>query len=182
MINWYGRLEYSGNKMNQLKKTLVIVIAILCLVECDLSTKSLAKNELEGQTAKSYLGGYVNFVYAENEGGMLGLGNKLSDELRFIIFQLFVGAVLCALFFYILLKKDITNLQSFAFVLFLSGGIGNLIDRISNGGKVIDFIVLDFYGLRTGIFNVADIYVTVGVSMLLLLNIFVKSDQSKIQL
>ena len=49
--------------------------------------------------------------------------------------------------------------------LIISGGIGNMIDRISLG-YVIDMI--DFYGIWPYIFNVADSFVCVGAGMMVL--------------
>jgi len=48
----------------------------------------------------------------------------------------------------------------------LAGGVGNLIDRISNDGLVIDFLNVGIGPLRTGIFNVADIGVMFGAAVL----------------
>lgn len=51
--------------------------------------------------------------------------------------------------------------------LVLSGGLGNLVDRIINDGRVIDFMNIGIGSLRTGIFNVADVCITVGVVVLI---------------
>jgi len=48
-----------------------------------------------------------------------------------------------------------------------SGGLGNLLDRIMNDGRVIDFMNLGIGTLRTAIFNVADVCITTGVVLLL---------------
>ena len=53
-----------------------------------------------------------------------------------------------------------------AWSLVLSGGLGNLVDRIINDGRVIDFMNIGIGSLRAGIFNVADVYITVGVVVL----------------
>lgn len=53
-----------------------------------------------------------------------------------------------------------------AWSLVLSGGLGNLVDRIINDGRMIDFMNIGIGSLRTGIFNVADVYITVGVVVL----------------
>lgn len=55
-----------------------------------------------------------------------------------------------------------------AWSLVLSGGLGNLVDRIMNDGRVIDFMNIGIGGFRTGIFNVADVCITVGVVLLVL--------------
>ena len=44
----------------------------------------------------------------------------------------------------------------------VGGGFGNLIDRIFNEGRVIDFVNIGIGSLRTGLFNKADISITLG--------------------
>ena len=51
--------------------------------------------------------------------------------------------------------------------LFVAGGIGNLIDRLANDGRVIDFMQVGVGWLRTGVFNVADMAITLGAACLL---------------
>jgi len=53
-------------------------------------------------------------------------------------------------------------------MLIISGGIGNIIDRILFDRHVSDFMILSFKGLHTGVFNFADVYVTVGAILLLI--------------
>ena len=50
------------------------------------------------------------------------------------------------------------------------GGFSNLFDRTVHGGYVVDFINVGFGALRTGIFNVADVAITVGVLLLVCRN------------
>jgi len=51
--------------------------------------------------------------------------------------------------------------------LLAGGGIGNLIDRVINDGRVADFVSLGLGPVRTGIFNVADVAVMAGAMLLL---------------
>jgi signal peptidase II len=154
--------------MNLLKKILIILFCVTCLVGCDISTKQIAQKELKGQSIQTYLGGFVQLVYVENPGGMLSFGYNLSGGLRFIIFQVFISVVLAVLFLYLLFNKKINKFQTVSFLLFISGGIGNLIDRFTNNGKVIDFIVLQVNDLHSGVFNFADLYIIVGVAVLII--------------
>jgi signal peptidase II len=156
--------------MNNFTKIILILFSISCLLGCDIATKHLAQTELKGELVKTYLSGTVQLMYVENPGGMLSFGYNLSGGLRFIIFQVFISIVLVFLFIYTIFKKDLKILQRIAFVLFISGGIGNLIDRFTNDGKVIDFIVLQVNGLHTGVFNIADLYITTGVAILVISN------------
>lgn len=60
----------------------------------------------------------------------------------------------------------------------VGGGIGNLIDRVARG-YVVDFI--DFRLIHFAIFNVADIFVVVGVILLLIYLLFFESKRAKTQ-
>jgi signal peptidase II len=55
-----------------------------------------------------------------------------------------------------------------AIALVAGGGIGNLIDRLAYNGAVIDFLNVGIGGLRTAIFNVADVAVFLGAAMLII--------------
>lgn len=54
-----------------------------------------------------------------------------------------------------------------AWSLVLSGGLGNLVDRIMNDGRAIDLMHIGFGSLRTGNFNVVDICITTSVVLLI---------------
>lgn len=140
---------------------------ILFLVGFDQTTKKVAQAELKNND-KTEIAGIINLQYIENDGGMLSLGNKLPQEIKFIVFILLVSVFLIILFFYILRNQREMFLKQSALVLILSGGLGNLIDRVFNNGNVIDFIRIRLPLIESGIFNVADFYVTVGFVMILL--------------
>ena len=144
-----------------------ILSAILILVGCDQTTKKAATEELKNKSSVE-VAGIVNLHYVENEDGMLGLGKELSPEIKVILFIVIVSIFLALLLLHLLLKRDESLLQKFAVLLILCGGIGNLIDRILNDGKVVDFIRLKLPIINNAIFNFADFYVTVGFIFLLL--------------
>ena len=56
-----------------------------------------------------------------------------------------------------------------AIAFIIGGGVGNLIDRFRLGGRVTDFIFLEAGALHTGVFNIADMAITLGVLWLALL-------------
>ena len=162
-----------------LKKIIVISLCIVLLVSYDFTTKKIAKYGLDEHTFKSYLGGTIQLVYQENSGGMLSLGSQLSETYRIILFRVLVPLVLILIFIYTLMKKNLGKWQIASLILLLSGGLGNWLDRILNNGKVSDFIIVGFQNFHTGIFNLADFYVTIGVILLFLTNVFDKSKSPK---
>ena len=162
-----------------MKKILLICLSIFCLVGCDYSSKSIAKDNLKDQPVHSYLGGNLKLVYAENSGGMLSLGDTLPYKLKLVIFKILVALVMCFFFIYILYKKAIRRGTLVGLILIISGGLGNLIDRIMNDGKVVDFLIMSLYNFHTGIFNIADMYVTAGVIILILSEVVIRKNSIK---
>lgn len=153
--------------MKLISRMAVLSVITLSCVGCDQSTKVLAQNILRGQSSVSYFDGLLSFVYAENVGAMLSLGSTLPESLRFILFVLLVGVVLAAAILYILFKP--LNASTVMGVsLAVGGGLSNLIDRLYRDGSVIDFMVIKIGSLESGIFNVADVAITLGVCILYL--------------
>ena len=66
----------------------------------------------------------------------------------------------------------LVSFPGFALALILSGGVGNLIDRVLRGGLVVDFMNVGIGTLRSGIFNVADLGIVGGLVLLLALELF----------
>lgn len=153
-------------------KIILVITTVLILVGCDQATKQAAYKQLKDNPNKE-IAGIVHFQYVENDGGMLSLGSKLPSTVKFLIFNIIVSLFLAVLFFYIIKNQQDVFLKQLALILILSGGVGNLIDRIFNNGNVIDFIRLKLPLIEYGVFNIADFYVTVGF-VLILLSLLVK--------
>lgn len=132
-----------------------------------------------GQNPIIYLNGLFQLVYAENSGAFLGLGGAWSREVRFIIFALIVFLGLGAMLWY-LLKKEKYKVNLYAYTFILAGGFGNLWDRVFHeDGHVIDFMLIEIWGpLRTGVFNVADVFIVTGVLLALFGEYILKKSES----
>ncbi|MFA7061088.1 MAG: signal peptidase II [Pedobacter sp.] len=100
---------------------------------------------------------------AENPGAFLSLGAGSPESIRFWVFTLIVGLILAGLLVYLLTSKNNSRARIISLSLVLGGGIGNLIDRVFNEGRVIDFMNIGIGSLRSGVFNVADIAISCGV-------------------
>jgi signal peptidase II len=59
-------------------------------------------------------------------------------------------------------KKQLTTLSLAAGILILAGGIGNMSNILLHERHVTDFVNIGVDGLRSGIFNFADVYITAG--------------------
>ena len=109
-----------------------------------------------------------HLTYVRNTGAAFSL---LSGQRIFLIALPIL--VVLVIIVYILVKKPQNKILLLSFALIISGGIGNLIDRI-RFGYVIDF--LDFRLINFPVFNVADIWVTLGAALFICLLLFSKED------
>jgi signal peptidase II len=137
-------------------------------VGCDQATKQLAISQLRDEPAQTFLGGILRLSFAENPGAFLGLGGSLSRPVQFWLLTAGVGLLLLSMLVYAVTSRRITRLHVVAIALIAGGGVGNLIDRVMNDGRVVDFMNLGIGSLRTGIFNVADVAIMLGGGLLLL--------------
>lgn len=114
---------------------------------------------------QSYLNDMFRFVYAENTGAFLSLGSGMNDNLRYWVLAIVPVAVLLYIFFHVLTSKDMHVVQQASFGFILGGGLSNIFDRILEG-RVVDFMNMGIGTLRTGIFNVADMSIMLGLFMM----------------
>jgi len=140
---------------------------IVC-VGCDQFTKHIASSYLGYKQLTSYAGDSVRLYYTENKGAFLGMGDDLSDRHRFVIFTVVVALILTVILIFAIFNTSLSKFNVVAYSLILGGGSSNLYDRVLHDGAVIDFLNIGIGQLRTGIFNVADVFVTLGAIMLLI--------------
>ncbi len=149
----------------------VITAIILIIIIIDHLTKIIAKTTLKYSAPKIYLGDFFRFQYAENTGAMLGLGSSLPENVRFWLLTVVVGILLLVLLGYVLFGRHLTRVQIISLSLISGGGLSNFLDRIINNGRVVDFMNMGIGWLRTGIFNVADVMIMIGMGLILLFGI-----------
>lgn len=148
-------------------KILLFCLLTFAFIGCDRVTKDIAKEQLKDKPAVSYFNDKVRFVFAENTGAFLSFGADWSDKKSFWLLTVLPMAFLTGLFIIMMRRmKRTSSYEMTAFILIFSGGIGNMIDRLLFSRHVTDFINLGIADIRTGIFNVADVYVSTGVLML----------------
>lgn len=148
----------------RLTRTGMLFATLVSCIGCDQVTKSIATRELSRlPDHQSFLGDTFRLQYALNPGAFLGMGGRMGSETRFWLLTVINAAVLASLGYVLVAKWNMPSAKFAAGTLILSGGIGNLIDRVSQRGFVTDFLNLGIGPvLRTGIFNVADMAITAG--------------------
>lgn len=144
-------------------------ILVSVLIFADLLSKSLTDNKVF-----SVINGFFNFSSSHNYGA--GFSILQGEQIFLIIITLLLIIGLVA---FCLMYKNDSKLFALSSSFIFTGAIGNLIDRVFLG-YVRDFINLQFMDFP--IFNFADIFVCVGVAMLVIyLIFFTKTDKEKEQ-
>ena len=153
-----------------------LICIYLLLIILDQSTKIyIAKVMLNNRFENIEIFPFLNITFVRNTGISFGLFSNggLLNRYFFTIFALIVGLTLLIIAF---LNDD--RIARFSLLFISAGAIGNAIDRIYFGG-VIDFIDFFLYNLHWPAFNLADIFITFGVILLLFENFFRKNKNAK---
>lgn len=144
------------------------LISVVCALTFGLDqlSKALAAKYLPRDEMHTFIGGLLRVGYTENTGAFLGIGSGLPPAARFWTFVVLVGALLIFLGAYIIKGAKQASLPIIGLSLLFAGGLSNFYDRVTNNGAVVDFINLGLGSVRTGVFNIADVAIMVGVLLL----------------
>jgi signal peptidase II len=151
--------------MKTFRRGVLLCLLLAATAGCDRVTKHYAATTLAGMPGQSFLGDTVRLDYHENPGGFLSAGANWRPETRAVVFQIANGVFLIGILF-MALRYQWSRLAGAGLILFIAGGLSNLIDRVAMG-TVIDFMNIGIGSFRTGIFNVADVAIMVGVGLLI---------------
>jgi len=108
------------------------------------------------------LGDLFVLQYAENRGAFLSLGKGLSSGMWAALFAIIPTIFIFGFFIYLIKNRSLPLTETIIYSGIVAGGLGNLYDRI-RFGYVTDFMNFGIGDLRTGILNVADIPITMGI-------------------
>ena len=152
--------------MTRLAVRVLLASAIVATIGCDHATKHIAATTLAGMPTRSFLGDTIRLQYAENPGGFLSLGADLPPVFRTGVFTVGTGIALLALTIGAL-RLNWTGWPLVGLTLFVAGGASNWMDRVVRG-SVVDFINVGIGPVRTGIFNIADMALMIGVAIVVI--------------
>ncbi len=145
------------------KKILAYIIPIL-LLAIDQTIKFLVLTKIPQEGV--FLIEQNNFVFSLQLIKNQNLAFSISMP-QYIIFA--IVALIIIILIYLLyraIKKD-NSIQIIAYFIIIVGAISNLFDRIIHDG-VIDFISLNIFDYQLAVFNLADVWIVIGVAILLL--------------
>jgi len=143
-----------------MKKRGIVAGIIAALIALDQVVKAYVVQNITLGEIKSWIPNLVSLTYLQNRGAAFSI---LQDQqLLFAVINLVVvvGAI-----WYLHKHMEDSFWMVLGLKLIIAGGLGNFIDRVSQG-FVVDMFHLDF--INFAIFNVADSYLTVGVIVLLI--------------
>ena len=158
-------------------KIFLFCLSCLTLISWDRATKNLAKEKLMNKEPVSYLHDTFRLEYIENTGAAMSFGDSLPKAASFWLLSILPLVFLLIIFVYVIKNaKSFSFPKMSAFALIIAGGLGNIIDRLLFDRHVSDFMNIGFENIRTGIFNLADVCVTMGAIVLMF--VYRKKTQS----
>ena len=149
-------------KLN-LKRFLLYFLVLILIFFIDRITKIYIINLAAGaEILDIYLNQFINIFLIWNKG--IGFGLLSFNNTNFYNFITIIIILINFLILYFFFKSQVP--QSWFFLVTLGGSLGNLYDRIYYSA-VPDFIDLNYNGYHWFIFNVADIFITIGIICLI---------------
>lgn len=151
-------------------RTLFIVLLIIFNIALDQISKFWVRANVVKKSSTEIIGDYFTLHNVENKGAFLGLGSDFSPILKIILLNVLPIVVLTLVLFHVFRDKTLDKFSLIGFCCIIGGGMANIYDRILYK-SVTDFWHIDLGGVfRTGIFNIADMSVMVGMGLLILGN------------
>ena len=158
-----------------LKKHLVDFSIVIFIFLIDRISKLLIIGSPE--TYEQYgisITSFLNFNLIWNEGIAFGLFS-FDEKLYYNLLTIFIILVTTVISWLMFKSK---GFEKFCFIMILGGSFGNIFDRIFYSA-VPDFIDIHFYNYHWFIFNVADIFITLGIISLISIEIFNSKNKKK---
>lgn len=142
-----------------LKNRLFWIAAFVSLILDRLTKYWVVQNFALGQSMPVWPGVF-HFTYVTNKGAAFSLFSQNGDWLRWLSLAVSLGLIALACF-----GPSLGRWEQAGYGFILGGAVGNGIDRFVSG-SVVDF--LDFQLIHFAVFNVADVFINVGIACLLI--------------
>ena len=159
---------------NNFKKNIIFIIIFTFIFATDRLSKLYILNLAEtDQFVNIYINQFLNFHLIWNTG--IGFGLFSSDTNLYYNLITFLIVLINLIILIMILKSH--DYKFFLLLIILGGSLGNLFDRIYYKA-VPDFIDLHYNDFHWFIFNVADIFITVGVICLIFAELFLNKEKT----
>jgi signal peptidase II len=151
------------------KKKIYLFIFVLVLFTIDRISKILIlKNFLNNSSSEIYINSFLNFSLVWNSG--IGFGIlQLEANIFYLLISIIITAINLILIYWMFTSSN--YLESIFISIILGGALGNLFDRYYYS-SVPDFIDLHYESFHWFTFNIADIFITIGIIGLIIIDLF----------
>jgi len=151
----------------KLNRNVFIIGLIIFNIVLDQVSKFLVRAYVIPKSETPILGDYFTLHNVENSGAFLGMGSDFNPTLKIILLLVLPIIVLGLVLVHVFKEKTMDKISLIGFSCIIGGGLANIYDRFLYG-QVTDFFHIDLGGVfKTGIFNVADMSVMLGMGLLI---------------
>lgn len=154
-------------KIKPILRNTLILSAILLNIGCDQVTKTIARNSIEYYETISVIDNFLTLTKVENSGAFLSLGSNMPAILKLLALNILPVLVILWGLYLVIEKTSMARVLVVGLCFVIGGGAGNLYDRI-RFGSVTDFLHVDFGLFQTGIFNMADVSIMIGMGAIII--------------
>ncbi len=154
----------------------LLIFLTIPIVVLDQVSKFLVSSRMDLYESITLIPNYLDITFTRNPGAAFSMFATMPPWMRVGLLVTFIAIAIVVLIV-LLFQCERIDLTSIAFALILAGAAGNLIDRLTRGFQVIDFIRAHYYDLNWPVFNVADSAISVGVALIVLSTLFGSSGE-----
>jgi signal peptidase II len=154
--------------MTNKKKIYLFTFVLVFFVIDRISKILILKNFLNNSSSEIYINSFLNFSLVWNSG--IGFGIlQLEANIFYLLISIIITAINLILIYWMLTSSN--YLESIFISIILGGALGNLFDRYYYS-SVPDFIDLHYESFHWFTFNIADIFITIGIIGLIIIDLF----------
>lgn len=153
-------------------KLILLAITTLIVIVIDQLTKNYILAAFEYGESIDVVNNFFNITYVRNYGAAFGMLSKIEPKFRDLFFLLMPPFAMTVIFMMLKTSPANESIRKLALSAVFAGALGNYIDRL-RFGYVVDFLDFHWYQHYSWpAFNVADMSIVCGVTVLILLEIF----------
>ena len=141
-----------------------------------LSKIIIIKKSKEISSGEIFSSKFINIQLVWNDGIAFGLFS-FNQETFYNMLTIIIGLIIIVVFWFLLKSK---RLEKIGFAMILGGALGNIFDRIYYS-SVPDFIDLHYNEFHWFIFNIADVFISLGIIFMIFLELIDNNDTSKVK-
>ena len=136
-------------------------------ISCDQFTKAIVRKQISPREQITVITDHMTLTNIENSGAFLSMGQTWWPPIKSTLFIVLPTIALLFGIYYMARLGGRRPWLTLALGFAIGGGIGNMIDRLLYG-SVTDFVHIRIGPFQTGIFNMADVSIMIGIGVLLL--------------